>query len=42
MGVKEQKENEKFEADRARAEEMARKIAAEKQQDERDHGSGRR
>lgn len=38
MGVKEQKEQEKFEADKARAEEMARKIAAERQQDDRDHG----
>jgi hypothetical protein len=36
MGVKEQKENERFEADKARAEEMARRIAAEKEQDRQD------
>ena len=40
MGIKEQKENEKFEADKKLAEEMARKIAAEKEQDWQDrHGS---
>ena len=36
MGIKEKKENEKFKADKARAEAMARRIAAEKAQDERD------
>jgi hypothetical protein len=36
MGVKEQKEQERFEADRRRAEEMAQRITAERRQDERD------
>ena len=36
MGIQEQLANKKFEADKERAEEMARKIAAEKKQDEQD------
>ena len=40
MGVKEQKEQEKFEADQRRAQEMARQIAAERRQDQRDRKEG--
>lgn len=36
MGIMEKKAAEKFAADKARAEEMARKIAAEKEQDRQD------
>ena len=40
MGLKEQREQDKFEADRDRAEQMARAIAAEKAQDEQDRKGG--
>jgi hypothetical protein len=41
MGTMEEKAQQKFEADRRRAEEIARKITAEKEQDRRDRAASR-
>lgn len=41
MGLKEQMEQRKFEADKARAEQMAKAIAKEKAQDARDKKNGK-